>query len=76
MASTTEQIRDLVERYCEVGIQEPLKGNRDHVHDYVADHFVQHTSAHDKPGKKGREDYKVSMLDFLIEAGALKISKK
>jgi predicted ester cyclase len=61
MASKTEENRDLVKRYCEVGIQELLKGNRDHMHDYVADHFVQHTSSHDQHGKKGREDYKVSM---------------
>ena len=61
MASQTEQSRDVVKRYAEVGIPRVLAGDRDAAHEYLADHYVQHTSSHHKPGKQSRDDMKDSI---------------
>ena len=61
MATQAQQNKDLVRRYCVHGIRQALRGNLGAVHDYLADHYVQHTASHTQHGRHGIDDHKASI---------------
>lgn len=70
----TEQSLDIVKRYNEIGIPRAMKGDRAASHEFLADHFVQHTSTHHVQGKHDREGRAASIEEAVKAIPDLRFS--
>jgi predicted ester cyclase len=70
----TARSRELVQRYCETGIPRTMKGDRAAAREFLADHFVQHTSTHSAQGKHGVDDRSASIEEAVKAIPDLRFS--